>query len=153
MKFFGSSVALGVAVLGTVLWSQGTAGNAAGVFPYQDDAAVARGEVIYQDNCASCHGDQLQGEANWRERDEEGYLPAPPHNASGHTWHHADQQLLTITRKGTAALVGNGYRSRMEGYEDVLSEADLLAVFAYIKSTWPAEVIARHNEINKQAEN
>ncbi|MVO17685.1 c-type cytochrome [Rhodobacteraceae bacterium CY05] len=153
MKFFGSSVALGVAVLGTVLWSQGTAGNAAGVFPYQDDAAVAQGKVIYQDNCASCHGDQLQGEANWRERDEEGYLPAPPHNASGHTWHHADQQLLTITRKGTAALVGNGYRSRMEGYEDVLSESDLLAVFAYIKSTWPAEVIARHNEINEQAEN
>ncbi|OUS36797.1 cytochrome C [Rhodobacterales bacterium 56_14_T64] len=152
MKFLLGGTTLSVAVVGAFLWSQNAAVNAAGLLPYKDDAAVARGTVVYQDNCASCHGDQLQGQANWRERDSDGYLPAPPHNANGHTWHHRDAQLLAITQKGTAALVGNGYRSRMQGYEDVLSQQDMLSVLAYIKSTWSPEIIARHNQINGQAE-
>ena len=80
--------------------------------------------------------------------DDQGYLPAPPHDATGHTWHHPDTQLFAITRHGTAALVGNGYKSRMEGFGDTLSDDDILAVLAYIKSTWPPGIIARHNAIN-----
>ena len=152
MTYFVGRAALGAILVGALVWSQSTEAKAAGLFPYQNANVVARGEVVYQENCASCHGDQLQGEVNWRERDGEGYLPAPPHDASGHTWHHTDEQLLAITRQGTAALVGNGYRSRMQGFADELTEADLLAVLAYIKSTWPVEIINRHNEINKQAE-
>ena len=151
MKYLWSGAALGVAAVAVVVWSQSAQVNAAGLFPYQDDAAVAQGSELYQDYCASCHGAQLEGQANWRDRDAEGYLPAPPHDASGHTWHHPDSQLLEITRKGTAALVGNGYVSQMQGYEDILSEDEMLAVLAYIKSTWPLEVIDRHNQINSKA--
>jgi len=145
----GGGVVLAVAAAAW-LWSPSDGVHAAGLLPYQDEAAVTRGAEVYQDYCASCHGDQLQGQANWRDRDADGYLPAPPHDVTGHTWHHDDAQLLEITRKGTAALVGNGYRSRMQGYEDVLSEQDMLAVLGYIKSTWPPEVIERHNAMNTQ---
>ncbi|WP_420568552.1 c-type cytochrome [Thalassovita sp.] len=130
------------------------AGNvqAEGFVPYDNPSAVRAGQQIYAENCASCHGANLEGEPNWRDRDAEGYLPAPPHDASGHTWHHPDRILFLTTKYGTEAMVGGGYRSRMAGYEDILSDGDILAVLAFIKSTWPAAVIRRHDMINAQAD-
>lgn len=118
---------------------------------YQDAARVAAGQALYADNCASCHGAALEGQANWRKQDSEGYLPAPPHDASGHTWHHSTQQQFQVTKYGTAALVGNGYKSRMVGFGDLLSDAQILDVLTYIKSTWPAEVIEMHNQVDASA--
>ncbi|SEP83365.1 Cytochrome C oxidase, cbb3-type, subunit III [Thalassovita taeanensis] len=143
-------VAAALIIGGGVLWSQ-RASAEAGLFPYDDPVAVAKGEVLYAENCAACHGAALEGQGNWRERDADGYLPAPPHDRSGHTWHHPDQQLFAITKYGSAALVGNGYQSRMGGFGEVLSDADILRVLAYIKSTWPGPVVERHNQINAAA--
>jgi hypothetical protein len=39
----------------------------------------------------------------------------------------------------------------MMGYADILTEAEIIAVLSFIKSTWPAEVIAIHNDINARA--
>ena len=51
-----------------------------------DDAAVlAQGQRVYVAHCAACHGAQLESQPNWRERGPDGRLPAPPHDASGHT--------------------------------------------------------------------
>ncbi|MGR3760800.1 c-type cytochrome [Roseobacteraceae bacterium NS-SX3] len=133
------------------VWLQSGSADAAGLLPYDDPEAVSAGREIYRDYCASCHGAALEGEPDWQERDADGYLPAPPHDETGHTWHHPDQQLLAITKFGVEALAGDGYRSRMGGYGGQLSEEDMLAVLAYIKSTWPEEVIQRHNQINGQA--
>ncbi|MGP3699908.1 c-type cytochrome, partial [Rhodobacter sp. NSM] len=58
-------------------------------------------------------------------------------DASGHTWHHPDAQLLAIIRQGTAAIVGNGYQSDMPGFAGRLTKAEIHAVLDYIKSTWP----------------
>ena len=69
-----------------------------------DPQLVAHGETLYQQHCASCHGVDLEGQPNWRLRDENGFLPAPPHDASGHTWHHPDQMLFDITKFGTTRL-------------------------------------------------
>lgn len=123
----------------------------AGFLPWQDAGAVAQGRAIYTDHCAACHGDNLQGEPDWQSRDTEGYLPAPPHDPSGHTWHHPDQQLFDITKYGIESIVGNGYRSRMIGYGDILSDAEITAALAYIKSTWPPRVIDVHDRINRDA--
>ncbi|MCA0872713.1 cytochrome c [Seohaeicola saemankumensis] len=125
--------------------------DGAGLLPYRDAATVALGQQVYAGHCAACHGAALQGQPDWRQADADGYLPAPPHDATGHTWHHADRQLVAITRLGTEQLVGGGYKSRMAGYADVLSEAEIIAVLAYIKSTWPPEIIDRHNQINADA--
>lgn len=95
------------------------------------------GEQLYQKNCASCHGAELEGEPNWRERSSDGKLPAPPHDETGHTWHHADRILTDIIKRGTAEIVGGGYESNMPGFADVLTDAQIEGILGYIKSTWP----------------
>ena len=112
-------------------------------------AVVEKGRAIYAEHCASCHGVNLQGQPNWRERDAEGYLPAPPHDASGHTWHHADKQLFDLTKYGLGAMLGDkSFKTRMPAYEGVLNDSEIIAVLSYIKSRWPIETQARHNKIN-----
>src|SRR5260370_16324359 len=58
------------------------------------------GRAIYQQYCASCHGADAQGASHWQERDEHGELPAPPHDAEGHTWRHSDADLYQMLNKG-----------------------------------------------------
>lgn len=120
----------------------------AGLFPYDNADAVARGAVLYADYCASCHGSNLEGQADWRVPGPNGRLPAPPHDETGHTWHHPDAQLFDIVKWGTAAIVGNGYESDMAGYDGLLSDTEIKEVMAYIKSTWPDHIISRHDEMN-----
>jgi mono/diheme cytochrome c family protein len=123
----------------------------AGILPYTDAQAVENGQEVYKAQCAACHGENLEGEKNWRDRDADGYLPAPPHDETGHTWHHPDTQLFMITKHGTEAIVDNGYKSNMMGLGDILSDREILAVLAYIKSTWPRRVVETHNRINRDA--
>jgi mono/diheme cytochrome c family protein len=106
----------------------------------QDDSLA--GERLYQENCASCHGANLEGQPDWRSRLPNGRLPAPPHDATGHTWHHTDRVLLDIVKRGTAAIVGNGYESDMPGFKEVLTDEEITAIIDYIKSTWPDRIRA-----------
>lgn len=94
------------------------------------------GRQLYVEHCAACHGANLEGQPNWRERLPNGRLPAPPHDATGHTWHHSDEQLFEITKHGLEALVPD-YKSDMPGFGDKLSDEEIRAVLDYIKSTWP----------------
>ncbi|QFQ88905.1 c-type cytochrome [Paracoccus kondratievae] len=109
-----------------------TASNAA-----SSAEVIEQGRQVYADQCASCHGAQLEGQPDWKTPLPSGRLPAPPHDAGGHTWHHPDDILFRIVREGTAAIVGGGYESDMPGFADLLSDAEIRAVLAYIKSTWP----------------
>ena len=109
-----------------------TASNAA-----SSAEVIEQGRQIYADQCASCHGAQLEGQPDWKTPLPSGRLPAPPHDAGGHTWHHPDDILFRIVKEGTAAIVGGGYKSDMPGFADLLSDAEIRAVLAYIKSTWP----------------
>ncbi|MDQ0316299.1 c-type cytochrome [Amorphus orientalis] len=111
---------------------------------------LARGAAIYAEACASCHGADLEGQPNWRTPKPDGRLPAPPHDETGHTWHHPDRVLLGITRVGTAAYVGDGYQSDMPGFGETYSDAELRDVLEWIKTQWPererqaqAEITAR----------
>lgn len=94
------------------------------------------GQEVYATNCASCHGAELEGQPDWKRRLDTGRMPAPPHNETGHTWHHADRALFTITKLGLETIVP-GYESDMPAFGDVLSDAEIAAALAYIKSTWP----------------
>lgn len=117
-----------------------------------DREQVVRGARVYAANCASCHGEALQGQANWRTRRADGTLPAPPHDATGHTWHHDDATLFGITKVGPARFAGVEYRSDMPAYGDVLDDAEIWSVLAYIKSTWPQEIRARQAQIGRQTQ-
>src|SRR3970040_1517497 len=66
-----------------------------------DDAQqVARGKSVYSKHCGACHGVRLEGQPNWQEKLPSGRMPAPPHDASGHTWHHPDAVLFGIIKLG-----------------------------------------------------
>lgn len=101
-----------------------------------DPAQMAQGGALYAQYCAACHGANLEGQPNWKERRSDGRLPAPPHDETGHTWHHSDRQLVAITKFGPEALIA-GYESDMPGFAEVLSDAEISAVLAFIKSNWP----------------
>ncbi|MGX1308200.1 mono/diheme cytochrome c family protein [Amorphus suaedae] len=108
---------------------------------------LARGERIYAEACASCHGADLAGQANWRQPGPNGRYPAPPHDETGHTWHHSDALLFRLVKEGTAAVVGDGYQSDMPGFGDTYSDDEIRDVLAYIKSQWPEEQRAVQAEI------
>jgi mono/diheme cytochrome c family protein len=117
-----------------------------------DPAVLAKGEAIYRQQCAACHGAQLQGQPRWRERDASGRLPAPPHDASGHTWHHPDEVLFRITKYGVAKAANlQDYDSAMPAYEGVLGDDDIVAVLSWIKAQWPAAIRAQQEEVNAAA--
>ncbi|WP_299361156.1 cytochrome c [uncultured Paracoccus sp.] len=98
---------------------------------------IELGRQIYAERCAACHGAELEGQPDWKTPLPSGRLPAPPHDASGHTWHHPDDVLFRIVKEGTAAIVGSAYQSDMPGFGDVLSDTEIRAVLAYIRTTWP----------------
>ena len=115
-----------------------------------DAKAVSRGAAIYASHCASCHGARLEGQPNWRARRPDGKLPAPPHDETGHTWHHGDALLFELTKKGPAAMIGGTYRTDMPAYAETLSDGQIIDVLSFIKSTWPASVRQRHDRINQR---
>lgn len=114
-----------------------------------DSRQVARGAGLYAAHCAQCHGARLEGEANWQNRKPNGELPAPPHNASGHTWHHTDEQLFGITKHGMARYAPPDYKSAMPSYVGKLPDTDIRAVIAFIKSTWPEAIRRRQEALNR----
>jgi mono/diheme cytochrome c family protein len=124
-----------------------------GVVLRPDDAQVtAAGRTIYQARCAACHGSRLEGQPRWRERDAAGRFPAPPHDASGHTWHHPDDLLFRITKFGVAKAANlESYDSAMPAFEGVLSDAEIVAVLSWIKSQWPADIRRHQDETNAAA--
>ena len=111
--------------------------------------AVALGQRLYAENCATCHGERLQGEPNWRVLKADGTLPAPPHDDSGHTWHHDDQLLFRYTKLGGAGIAPPGFKSGMPGFGASLSDAEIWAVLSFIKSRWSREAQARQARLNK----
>ena len=109
---------------------------------------LVNGYHNYQEHCASCHGVNLEGQANWRIPDENGTLPAPPHDESGHTWHHETQMLFDYTKLGgqvtleTAGIMN--YTSGMPAYDDLLTDEEIWEILSYIRSTWPLHIQEAH---------
>ncbi|WP_194725416.1 c-type cytochrome [Noviherbaspirillum malthae] len=117
-----------------------------------DTTLVARGKSIYAAQCAACHGAALEGQPDWRMRLSSGRLPAPPHDASGHTWHHPDKVLFDIVKNGLVPgkTAPEGYQSDMPAYGSLLSDEDITAVLAYIKSQWPPELLELQRKVTQE---
>ena len=114
---------------------------------------VARGKVIYVQHCAACHGARLEGQPNWQEKLSTGRMPAPPHDASGHTWHHPDSVLFGITKLGLVPgkYAPPKYESDMPAFDGKLKDEEIWAVLAYLKSAWPDKIRAAQAEITRGA--
>jgi len=107
--------------------------------PSLDPDSVKSGRSIYGQHCASCHGANAQGAPDWQERDAHGELPAPPHDAEGHTWRHSDAMLYEMVTKGWRDPFNKTTRLTMPAFVDVLSPEQVRAVVAYIKTLWTPE--------------
>ncbi len=90
-------VAMGVML---IVAGQTVIARANGETPVPDVDSINSGRAIYEQHCASCHGANAEGAPNWQERDARGELPAPPHNAEGHTWRHSDAALYEMVSRG-----------------------------------------------------
>jgi mono/diheme cytochrome c family protein len=89
---------------------------------------------LYALNCAVCHGAKLEGQPNWQTARPDGKKPAPPLNSTGHAPHHPEAELFRIVKRGMASV--DNRPSDMPAFQDVLSDDEISAVLAYIKTTW-----------------
>lgn len=144
---FGAMLVLGLIAIAVLRGGPGSSGRA----NPGDTKLVAQGRIVYGQYCASCHGANLEGQPNWKAELPEGGRPAPPHDETGHTWHHPDALLFEIVQKGPESSSLPGYVYRMPAFRGTLSDEEIWAVLAYIKSTWPPEIQAAQEEVNRQA--
>ena len=116
---------------------------------------LAQGAALYAEHCVSCHGADLEGAPDWRRRGADGLYPAPPHDETGHTWHHGDRLLFDYTKLGGEALMAargiTNFESGMPGFAESLADDQIRDVLAFIKSTWP-ELMRSHQEEMTQQE-
>lgn len=136
-----TAVAIGVAsIVGWVAIAQTSDEPVAGSLVQPAQVDIASGQDLYVENCAACHGANLEGQADWQSPGADGRLPAPPHDRTGHTWHHPDSVLFGYTQLGGTELMnqqGMDFDSGMPGFGDTLSDEEIWNILAYIKSTWP----------------
>jgi len=106
-----------------------------------EDRNITAGRELYMENCASCHGADLKGQADWQSTNADGVLPAPPHDTTGHTWHHDNALLFDYTKLGGKnALAVRGvadFNSGMPAFKGGLTDENIWDILAYIRSTWP----------------
>ncbi len=110
-----------------------------------DQQRVAQGEDLYQENCASCHRADRSGDPDWKTPNADGSYPPPPHDSSGHTWHHSDQVLLEIIQDGS-----DFPQSRMPSFGDKLTDDEIGAILAYFKANWGPEEREWQREVTEQ---
>ncbi len=123
-------------------------GQSAGQFDALD---LLEGEAIYKAECAICHGANREGQPDWRTRKPDGRLPAPPHDASGHTWHHPYEQLFAIVKFGMVPPnAPEGYASDMPAFGGKLTDEQIRRVLVYIESAWPPEIRTQREARLKQ---
>lgn len=138
-------LAILVLILGTVFLAYQLAGQenrpvvinqtAVPPLPTLNPEKVSQGEILYIQYCAKCHGANLEGAANWNQSLPDGSLSPPPHDSSGHTWHHSDELLIGIIENGGDPA----YNSRMPLFKDQLSREETAAILEFIKSKWGIE--------------
>ncbi len=151
LAFWGIGAGLVVLVAGGYIYAMATSKTPTYIDP-SDSRLVQLGKKVYAAQCAACHGANFEGQPNWRQRKPNGRLPAPPHDVSGHTWHHPDQVLFDIVKHGLVPGVTapEGYESDMPGYAAILSDHEIRASLAYIKRAWPAQAQSIQRQLTKE---
>ena len=102
--------------------------------PPIDTARAEEGARLYAQYCAACHGPDLEGDPDWKVPNADGSYPPPPHDSSGHTWHHPVPQLVELVLRGPRAP-----GSTMPRFDGTLDEAEVAAIIEYFRSTWGPE--------------
>ncbi len=125
------------AVVVVALFAAAAPAHASGAgSPALDRQRVTAGRAIYQQRCAACHGAKGEGAPHWQQRDADGDMPPPPHDARGHTWKHSDAMLYRLVRDGWRDPFNKTDRLTMPAFRDVLSPQEIRSVILYLKTLW-----------------
>lgn len=81
----------------------------------------------------------------------------PKHNANGHTWHHPDCELIEVILTGTSPMtemmremMAPPGAPTMPAWREKLSDDEIDAVLAYIKTMWTDEQRAVQEQVTRQ---
>ncbi len=104
------------------------------------DADLVQGHVLYTAYCAGCHGDHGQGQfpgAPLEPSPITNRIGAPPHNETGHSWHHSDDLLVRYVLEGGFTDPAAFYP--MPGFGWRLSVDEARQIVGYIMTLWTDE--------------
>lgn len=100
---------------------------------------IESGRQVYQDSCASCHGAAAEGAPEWQKPNAAGELPAPPHDSTGHTWRHSDEDIAHMIINGWRDPFNRTEHLTMPALGDVLDPEEIEDLIAYLKTLWTPE--------------
>lgn len=144
--------AAGLVVLGAAAASAGWYFQDKAVIPgdASDLDQVAFGSRIYSRICANCHGLEMDGQLGWEKPLKDGTRLAPAHSAEGKTWQRSDETLFEVVKFGGETLKADGSVSRMPAFSEKLTDHEIWAVIAFIKSTWSSEMLEAQQEASTE---
>lgn len=96
---------------------------------------VDNGRVVFEKNCAACHGNNGEGTFSWTRKSSDGSYPPPPLNGTAHTWHHSLSMLKRTINNGGIPLGG-----KMPAFKGKLSESEKNEVIAFFQSQWSKRI-------------
>lgn len=111
-----------------------------------NDAQVSLGSSLYNANCGFCHGDALEGKPGWDKDYPSGGRPALPLDGEGAITRLSDQDIMDVVKFGGQPFSPSDYKNDMPGFEMQLSDGDIWAIVAFIKSRWSDTAIDRQRE-------
>lgn len=97
-------------------------------------ALLNQGQSLYARNCASCHGTNAEGTADWKTPNANGDYPPPPLNGSAHAWHHPLSVLYQVIQLGGQPTGGT-----MPAWQGKLDQQQTLAIIASFQDYWSDE--------------
>jgi mono/diheme cytochrome c family protein len=113
-----------------------------------ESAEKTKGQEVYQQHCEDCHGIKAIGEDPQKPQggfNSENEHIAPALNGTGHTWHHPPVFLFQQIKNRKI-----NKSSPMPPFSGILSDDEINAVIAYIKSLWPEDIRQRYYEQFKE---
>jgi len=144
-----AGIAVSGALAAVVLYDR--AGRMGSPPDLREPPRIAAGKLVYDAHCASCHGRNLEGQPDWMSRLPNGRFPAPPHDDSGHTWHHPNEGLFALTKHGMKPpYAPQGYSSDMPAFAGILSDADMWNVLAFTRSRSTDRVRTRSDQLTQK---
>ncbi|MBU0724868.1 MAG: c-type cytochrome [Alphaproteobacteria bacterium] len=138
-----------IVTIGSIAWDKQAVKLATGPNP-EDAHQVQLGRSVYFAHCAYCHGDSLEGKADWQLTYARGGRPPTPLDAEGGASLRSDQALFDIVKQGGQPFSPSGYRNDMPAFAQKLSDAEIWAVIAYMQKSWPVDILAEQKALNRR---
>jgi len=97
--------------------------------------AVPEGAELFMKHCASCHGEEANGQdpsqpaGGWDANENQ---LAPALDGTGHAWHHSPELLFNYVHDGSIDRT-----SPMPSFAQALGDNQILAIISYFQSLWP----------------